>query len=110
MYLHKFGIKPENNYIRRQPMTIYWKPVMDVKHPPQKLQPVTWLIFNQDILSIKPKESKTISLRFGFDMTQGMVLVSLKQELKMKQCSIQNEVVLESVNDVVININYKPFE
>lgn len=77
---------------------------MDVKYPPRKVQPITWEIFNQNKLTIKPKDNKIIRLRFGLTMTSGMVLTTLKQSLKMKQCSAQNEVILESVDDIVMAI------
>ena len=70
-------------------------------HP---VQPDTWEIFNQDRLVIRPKENKTIGLTFGFMMSRGMVLTTLKQALKKKQCSIQNEVILENADDIIINV------
>ena len=33
-----------------------------------------------------------------------MVLTTLKQALKKKQCSIQNEVILENADDIIINV------
>ena len=82
---------------------------MGVKHAPRKIQPDTWEIFNQDRLVIRPKENKTIVLTFGFMMSRGMVLTTLKQALKKKQCSIQNEVILENADDIIIKC-YKQFE
>ena len=85
MSVHKFGQKPIHWYkSRRQPRTIYWIPKMGVKHPPRKIQP--------------------IGLTFGFMMSRGMVLTTLKQALKKKQCSIQNEVILENADDMIINV------
>ena len=105
MSVHKFGQKPIHWYkSRRQPRTIYWIPKMGVKHPPRKIQPETWEIFNQNRLVIRPKENKTIGLTFGFMMSRGMVLTTLKQALKKKQCSIQNEVILENADDIIINV------
>ena len=37
-------------------------------------------------------------------MSRGMVLTTLKQALKKKQCSIQNEVILENADDIIINV------
>ena len=100
MSVHKFGIKPK----KWQPKSIHWMPVEGLKYPPRKLSPTTWEIFNQIALTIRPDESKTIRLRFGVMMSSGMVLTTLKQSLKMKQCSAQNEVILENAEDVLINI------
>ena len=33
-----------------------------------------------------------------------MVLTTLKQALKKKQCSIQNEFILENADDIIINV------
>ena len=82
--MHKFGRKPLPT--SRQPQT-----------------PRTWKIFCQVLLTLKPNEPKTISLGFGA-MSEGMILVSLKHDLKLQRCSIHNETLLESLNDIVITI------
>lgn len=104
MPVHKFGRKPERRVLRRQPLTVYWKPNMDLKHPAQKKTPETWEIYTQEKLNIPANGSKTIMLGFGVMMTRGMVLTSLKQEMVYKRCSLQNGTLLESVDDIVITI------
>ena len=102
MSVHKFGKKPVS--LRQQLLTIHWEPRMDVKYPAQKRTPVTWEIFTQEQLSIPAHGTKTVLLGFGFMMSKGMILASLKQDLKYKRCSLQNETILESVDDIIITI------
>ena len=45
-----------------------------------------------------------IFLSFGVTMSKGMVLTSLKQELKYMHLSTQNETIIESVDDIIITI------
>jgi hypothetical protein len=104
MPVHKFGRKPERLFRRRQPLTVYWRPRMDIKYPPIKKTPVTWEVFTQEALTIEPNKTKTILLSFGVEISRGMILTSLRQELKYKRCSIQNETILESVDDIIITI------
>ena len=102
MPVHKFGRKPLPT--SRQPRTVEWKPMSTVYFKPEKQTPRTWKIFCQELLTLKPKEPKTITLGFGANMSEGMILVSLKHDLKLQRCSIHNETLLESVNDIVITI------
>ena len=77
---------------------------MDVKYPPTKRTPATWEIYAQERITIPPHTSKRIFLSFGVAMTKGTVLVSLKQELKYKRLSIQNETIIEDVDDIIVMI------
>ena len=45
-----------------------------------------------------------VKLGFGVIMTNGITFVSLKQDLKYLRCSLQNETILESVDDIIITI------
>ena len=71
-----------------QPLTVHWEPSMDVNYPPQKKSPVTWEIYSQQQITIQPKETKTMQLSFGVFMSNGLVVTSLKQELKYKRSSL----------------------
>ncbi len=104
MNVHKFGKKPERVSTRRQPLTVHWAPKMDVCHPPEKMTPVTWKLFAQQQLIVPANSTTTVALRFGVVMSKGMVLASLKQELKYKKCSLLNEIQLESTDDLIITI------
>ena len=77
---------------------------MDVKYPPTKITPATWEIYAQERITIPPHTFKRIFLSFGVAMPKGMVLVSLKQELKYKYLSTQNETVIEDVDDIIVMI------
>lgn len=104
MPVQKFGKKPKGFSARRQPLTVHWVPNKDVSHHPEKMTPTTWKIFAQQQLNIPANSTKTVALGFGAMMSKGMVLASLKQELKYKMCSLLNEIQLESTSDLIIAI------
>ena len=100
MNIHKFNTKPKTI----PPKTIHWYPLRGVKYPALKINSMTWEIFSQEDIKLKPKEVKQLQLRLGFMMSQGVVLSSLANSLKNKKCSLQNEVSLEDSEDIVIAI------
>ena len=63
---------------------------------------ITWQIFSQEDIKLKPKEVKQLQLRLGFMMSEGVVLVGLANSLKYKWCSLQNEINLEDAWDIVV--------
>ena len=65
---------------------------------------MTWEIFSQENIKLKPKEAKQLQLGLGFIMSEGVVLSALANSLKNKRCSLQNEVSLEDSEDIVITI------
>ena len=100
MNIHKFNIKPKTI----PPKTIHWRPLREVKYPAIKVNSITWEIFNQEDIKLKPKEAKQFQLGLGFIMSQGVVLTGLANSLKNKRCSLQNEVSLEDVENIVITL------
>ena len=100
MNIHKFNTKPKTI----PPKTIHWYPLRGVKYPALKINSMTWEIFSQEDIKLKPKEAKQLQLGLGFIMSQGVVLSSLANSLKNKMCSLQNEVSLEDSEDIVIAI------
>ena len=76
----------------------------DSKYPALKINLITWEIFSQEDIKLKPKEAKQLRLGLGFIMSQGVVLSSLANSLRDKWCSLQNEVSLEDSEDIVITI------
>ena len=65
---------------------------------------MTWNIFSQEDIKLKPKEVKQLQLGLGFLMSEGVVLTALDNSLKNKRCSLQNEVSLEDTEDIIITI------
>ena len=65
---------------------------------------MTWEIFSQEGIKLHPKEVKQIRLGFRFKMSEGVILVRLSNSLKYKRCSLQNEVSLEDIEDIVITL------
>ena len=100
MNIHKFNVKPKTNLSK----TIHWQPLREVKYPALKINSVTWEIFSQENIKLKPNKSKTLQLGLGFIMSEGVVLAALANSLKNKRCSLQNEVSLENSENIVITI------
>ena len=98
MNIHKLKAKPKTT----PPKTIQWRPMRNIKYPARKVNPMTWEIFSQQEIKLNPKEVKQIQLGFGFMMSEGVVLAALANSLKYKRCSLQNEVNLEDVENIVI--------
>ena len=98
MNIHKFNTKPKTT----QSKTIQWHPLREVKYPAIKVNSITWEIFSQEDIKLKPKEVKQLQLGLWFIMSQGVVSVALANSLKNKWCSLQNEVSLEDTKDIVI--------
>ena len=77
----------------------------DVLHKPiRRKGGLRWEIFAQQQISIQPGKTFTAALGFGVGMTRGMCLISLRQELKLKRCSLQDGTVPEDVADIIITI------
>ena len=65
---------------------------------------MTWEIFGQEDIKLKPMEVKQFQLGLGFIMSEGVVLTALAISLRNKRCSLQNEVSLKDAEDIVITI------
>ena len=104
MPVHKFIMKAQTKNTRTQPDSVNWRP-RDVLHKPiRKNGGLRWEIFAQQPISIQPGKTFTAALGFGVEMTRGMCLISLRQELKLKRCSLQDGTVSEDVADIIITI------
>ena len=71
MNIHKFNAKPRIIL----PKTIHWRPLLEVKYPPRKVNSTTWEIFSQEEMKLEPKEVKQLQLGLGFMISEGVVLV-----------------------------------
>ena len=100
MNIHKLNVKPKTF----PPKTIQWPPLLEVKYPARKVNPMTWEIFSQEDIKLDPKKVKEIRLGFGFMMSEAVVLPGLANSLKYKRCSLQNEVSLEHAEYIVITL------
>ena len=56
MNIHKFNTKPKTIL----PKTIHWQPLLEVKYPALKVNSITWEIFSQEDIKLKPKEAKQL--------------------------------------------------
>ena len=86
MSIHKFNVKLKTT----PPKMIHWRPLREVKYPALKINSITWEIFSQEDIKLKPKEAKQLQLGLGFIMSQGVVLSLLANSLRDKWCSLQN--------------------
>ena len=100
MNIHKFNTKPKTT----PPKTIHWRLLREVKYPAIKVNSITWEIFSQEDIKLKPKEVKQLQLGLGLIMNEGVVLAGVANSLKNKRCSLQNEVNLEDDENIVITI------
>ena len=81
-----------------------WFPYPELNHPALQLDRFKWKLFAQEDLTITSHETKNIMLQFGVEMTMGVVLVSLSQQLIRKKCSLQNGSVLENTDNICVSI------
>ena len=100
MNIHKFNTKPKTI----PPKTIHWYPLQGVKYPALIINSMTWEIFSQENIKLKPKEAKQLQLGLRFIMSEGVVLSALANSLENKRCSLQNEVSLKDAEDIIITI------
>ena len=78
MNIHKFNIKPKTNPSKKM---IHWQ-LQKVKYPAVKVNSITWEIFSQEDIKLKPKEAKQLQLGLGFIISEGDVLTALANSLK----------------------------
>ena len=100
MNIHKFNTKPKT----LPPKTIQWRLLREEIYPARKVNLMTWEIFSQQKIKLDQKEVKQIRLGLGFIMSEGVVLTALVNSLKYKWCSLQNEVNLEDIEDIMITL------
>ena len=100
MNIHKFNVKPKTI----PPKTIKWRSLQKVKYPSLKVNSMTWEMFSQEDIKLKPKKVKQLQSGLGFMMSEGVVLVALPNSLRYKWCSLQNEVSLEDAEDIAITL------
>ena len=89
MNIHKFNKKPKTTPPKTIPSkTIHWEQLREVKYPTLKINSMTWNIFSQEDIKLKPKEVEQFQLGLGFKMSEGVVLTALDNSLKNKRCSL----------------------
>ena len=102
MNVHKFIVKPRTSTSPN--LTIEWSLDQNLKYPPSKVDAITWKIFSQGDIVLEPKEVKPVKLGLGFRMSEGIVFVSSSNVLRKKLCSVQNEVIMEDVDDIITTL------
>ena len=102
MNVHKFIVKLETSTSSN--LTIKWTLDQNLKYPPSKVDAATWKIFSQGDIVLQPKEVKRVKLGLGFRMSKGIVFVSSSNIIREKLCSIQNEVIMEHIDDIITTL------
>ena len=102
MNVHKFIVKPRTSTSPN--LTIKWSLDRNLKYPPSKVNATTWKIFCQGDIVLQPKEVKPVKLGLGFRMSEGIVFLSSSNVLREKLCSVQNEVIMEDVEDIITTL------
>ena len=100
MNIHKFNAKPKTIPSKK----IQWRLLREVKYPARTVNPMTWEIFSQQEIKLDPKEVKQRQLGLSFVMSEGVVLTAFANSLKYKWYSLQNEVNLEDIDDIMITL------
>src|SRR6218665_1217429 len=107
MSIHKFITKrnPSSKIRTRFHNDIFWLS-KEVTHKAIKriVNPPRWEIFAQRAIEIQPRSSVSPELGFGVRMSRAVCLVSLRQVIKEKGCSLQDGTISEDVEDIVITI------
>jgi dUTPase len=98
-FIHKYPQPPST-----PPVAVLWYPSEDVKYPAERDHTHKWKIFAQEDMSVQSHNVSSIELKFGVEMSFGVTIVSLTQQLKKVKLSIQNESVVETADDIVITI------
>jgi len=107
MFLHKFGrlkaIQRLSN-LRKSSPSIHWKVAKDLHFRPTK-QGKVWNVFAQGDLLFEGGESKLISTGIGFASDeQGVVIVSLHQQLIVARLSVSNEAIRGDTNNIQVTV------
>lgn len=101
--ISKFGWSPRRP--ATPPIAVLFHPFADLKFPHQKENQNKCVIFLQEDIILQPNTSKIITLQMGVQLSFGVVLISLTQELKMQKCSLSNESIVEDTDNIVVTLH-----
>ena len=85
-------------------MTLRWILPTDIKNRPVKINSKTWEVFCQESFVVPPKTSKTVKLPIGVELSDGVVIASLAQSIKIQKCYLLNEFTMESTNNLFVTL------
>ena len=101
MAVHKFITKRPP--VRYDPPAIKWR-IGETAHMATKVNSTRWEIYMQEDTEIKPISSYTLILNFGVQMTKGVCLISLRQEIKAKGLSLHDGIVSEDTDNIIVTL------
>ena len=84
--------------------SINWLLRKDVPHKPSQVNSRKCEIFAQLDIIIQPKSSLSVQLGLGVLIPRGRCLISLRQEIKARNVSLQDDIISEDVVDIMITI------
>ena len=82
--------------------SIEWKPDLNVKYPPIKVNPTQWEIYTQKDIKVPPNNGHRISLDFGFSKSKGLINISISNKWRAQIGIINNTISANDCNDIVI--------
>ena len=100
MNIHKFNVKPKSKTSK----TIKWLIPLDIRNYVKKIDTDIWSVYSRENIILQPKEVKPLILGMGFIISEGIVFTSVPNSLRIKRCSLQNEVHLENTADIITSI------
>ena len=80
--------------------TISWKVYKNLNHP-AKLRGSYWEIYAENDINIKPNEYRRVALGVGYEMSKGLICVSLTSSLKFS-LTLLNGIHLEQKLDNIV--------
>ena len=80
--------------------TINWKVYKNLSHP-AKLKGSYWEIYAENDINIKPKEYRRVALGVGYEMSKGLVCISISSNLKLR-LTLLNGIHLEQKSDNIV--------
>jgi hypothetical protein len=81
MPVHKFVHKyPQHS--SKLPITVLWYPAEGVRYLAERDHTLKWKIFAQEDIIVQSHNATSIELRFGAELSFGVIIVSLVQQLK----------------------------
>jgi hypothetical protein len=103
MPIHKF-IHKRPRVPARPPVAVVWHPYENLQYPPVQLEQFKWLVYAQEDIIVAPHGSNMLTLQIGFNLSMGVVLISLDDKLKAVRCSLMNESIAAPSHNIITTI------
>ena len=81
--------------------TIYWKVFKNLNYPP-RLQGNIWQIYAENDIKLKSKEYHRIALGLGYEMSKGVIGVSITSNLKHCLTLLNGLCLDQKTNNIIV--------